>query len=527
MRTPARKRQAQPARVKSYPAPTSGWIANQNLAAPGALGQNGLTLRGASHLENWFPTATGIRMRGGSQLYATLGSAAVRSMFTYSAGNAQRLFAATDSLIYDATTIADPALAPPAVVSGLTSGKWSVVQFATSAGTTFLRCVNGRDAPRVFDGTTWGTAPAITGPGLSDATLSHVWNFKQRLLFTQRDTLDLWYLPVDAIGGAAARFPMGGIFQRGGSLLFGSSWSIESGSGPTDVCVIVTTEGEVAVYQGTDPVSWALSGLYRIGRPLGPQALTRAGGDIIIATDVGAIPLSQAMRRDFAVLAGAAVSNPIETAWVEAAKRAGDWHAAIWPKQQLVAIIPPRDPNGAPEWFVANANTGAWAKYTGWDGTCLAVHANRLFFGTSSGKIIEAEVTGADQGATYTAAAVAMFDDFKAPAHLKIVRQARAVIKAGAPLKERLSIQRDFAIKLPPGPDVGSTTVGSVWGSGKWGESTWGGAGSLSTYQVWRSVSGAGSALAPAVQVSSGGLVAPEVELVRLDVTYDRADPVT
>lgn len=47
--------------------------------------------------------------------------------------------------------------------------------------------------------------------------LNYVWVYKNRLFFVEKDSLNAWYLPVDSIGGAAEKFPLGGVFTRGGS----------------------------------------------------------------------------------------------------------------------------------------------------------------------------------------------------------------------------------------------------------------------------------------------------------------------
>ena len=77
---------------KSYTAvpPVRGWIANEPLAGskPG----------GALVLENWFPTKTSVRVRGGSQKYATVSIGPVLSMFTYKSGTLEKFFAA-DALV--------------------------------------------------------------------------------------------------------------------------------------------------------------------------------------------------------------------------------------------------------------------------------------------------------------------------------------------------------------------------------------------------------------------------------------------
>jgi hypothetical protein len=88
----------------TYAAPIGGWIKNQNLTTPGAKMPDGSKVSGAFVLENWFPTATGVRMRGGSALYATIGDGnlPVLSIFSYVNGNNKKLFASTAT---DPTTL--------------------------------------------------------------------------------------------------------------------------------------------------------------------------------------------------------------------------------------------------------------------------------------------------------------------------------------------------------------------------------------------------------------------------------------
>lgn len=524
LRRPASADMPTPATQKpfSFPAPVGGWIKNAALATPGARLPNGNKVNGAYLLDNWWPTATGVRMRGGSQVFATLaGGADVTAMFTYANGNNRKLFASTAAAIFDVT--AGGAIAA-SVVGGQTSGAWSVVQFATPGG-TFLRGVNGSDTPQVFDGTNWATTPAITG--VTPSTLSHTWVYQNRIFFIQKDTLTAYYLPAASIGGAAVALPLGGVFSLGGSLMFGATWSIETGSGLSEQCVFVTTEGEAAIYQGSDPstaATWSKVGVYRIGKPLGPNAVIRAGGDLVIATDVGFVPLSQAIQRDYTAISPIAVSYPIETGWNEAVanRSASPWCCAVWPTKQLVLVSPgPSSSGDQPAVFGANARTGAWGRAVGWDARCLQLFGDRMFLAATGGKIVEAEVTGADQGVPYTAACVWLFDPLKASASLKTCLLMRAVIRAVARILPQLSMQADFVLSLPSNPDDAGFPAGNVWDAAIWGSSVWGNPSALSVFEDWQSVGGSGYSIAPAVQITSGTLVGPNVELVQVDMTYD------
>src|SRR5690606_19735013 len=134
--------------------------------------------------------------------------------------------------------------------------------------------------------------PGVTFPdGLTTADMSYVWAFKNRLWFAQKDSLNVWYMDEpDAVGGAPVVYPMGGILTVGGGVLWGDSWSMGTGAagGLSDQMVVTSTEGEVAVFQGSYPGAglsdWQHVGTYRIGRPLGNRAHFRGGGDIAVAT---------------------------------------------------------------------------------------------------------------------------------------------------------------------------------------------------------------------------------------------------
>jgi hypothetical protein len=555
MRRPASRSKPRIALPQNFPAPVGGWIRNENLATPNARRPDGSKLNGAFVLENMFPTATGVRMRAGSGKHSLAGDGSedITALFSYVNGNNRTLFAATESAIYDATSamlfdevleddLGDPILTDTgdtidiasgtneAIVASQAGGNWVVAQFATAGG-VFLRAVNGVDTPLVYDGTDWDATPAITGSGLDPSDLSHVWVFKNRLFFVEKDTLDSWYLAVDAIGGSATKFPLGGVFTLGGSLLYGASWSLDSGDsgGLSEQCVFLSTEGEVAVYRGSDPGdadAWAKVGVYRIGRPRGPHAFIRAGGDLVIATDVGFVPLSQAIQRDYAALSPVAVSYPIETAWNEAvAQRSTDyWHCEVWPTKQTVAVALPTEDGDQAQMFVANARTGAWGLYTGWRATCVKTFGERFFFGSVDGYVIEAEVTGADLGSPYVCSCVPVFDPLKAPASLKTGIQSRVMIRSSRAMNMRLSLQHDYATNLPAAPDDNSVATGSLWGSAVWGVSVWGASAEKQTFQEWQSTPGSGYALAPALQITSGNSAPPDAELVAMDLMYDRGD---
>lgn len=555
MRQPANM----PTRVrKSYShifqSPVAGWISNRAMSNPAASGG----AQGAAVLDNFFPNAKSATLRRGTVLYATLGDGTkpTRSLFTFKDGNAEYLFGATDDAIYDLTNIDSDnnyeiatetgdllatedgdnlgwtSTLQHVKMTGLTGGNWVTTQFVNPDGDVFLRGVNGSDLSFLFDGTDFSTTPEITFPAGSDLTsadLSYIWSYKLRLFFIQKDSLDAWYLPVDSIAGEVKKFPLGGIFDLGGSLLFGASWSLDSGNsgGLSDQCIFVSTQGEVAVYQGLSPddASWQLVGKYQIGVPLGNKAWIRAGGDIIVATSVGFIPLSKAINMEYAALHMGAVSAPIEPSWNEAYLNRGlGWTCELWPEGQMISISLPKDESEEDTFFVVNSSTGAWARFTNWHGTCQAVFRGNLYFGSVEGRVIQAMVGGLDLGQPYTGNYIPLFEDYGDPMAYKTGMNASAAIRSMTGVNEKITSRWDFDETLPSPPTSNYIPSGSLWDVGVWGEAVWSGR-MDSVYQNKRkSISGYGRYGSACLQITSGSNVPTDAEIVSLTVTFDIGD---
>ena len=261
--------------TKSVPAPVGGWNTRDPLAAMPATD--------AVVLENFFPSASSVDLRKGAQNWVTGFAAAPQSLFGYNSPTGGKLFAATATSIYNVT--ASGTLG--AVVDTITNPYFSTTNF-TIIGGSYLVAVNGIDKLRLYDGTNWATidgvsVPAITGLATTELTFVDV--IKRKLWFAQKNSLSAWYLPTASIGGALTEFPLGQIFGRGGYLMAFTNWTIDGGDGSDDYTVFVSSEGEVAVYKGSDPASattFQHVGTYYIGEPLGRNCLSKYGGDVLL-----------------------------------------------------------------------------------------------------------------------------------------------------------------------------------------------------------------------------------------------------
>ena len=510
----------------SFPAPTGGWTEARTLGAG----------RAARTCENMFPTTQGVRVRGGSTRSANIG-AAVKSMFSYR-GATSKLFAATTTAIYDITAL-DPVNVPAASQSGLTAWYWSTAQIATVGG-EFLYAVNGSDAARLFNGTSWQTingasTPSITG--IATNFLSYVWVFKNRLWFVEASSRRAWYLPVDSIGGAAQSVSLDGVFQRGGSLLFGATWSADSGDGMDDRIVFVSSRGEVAVYEGSNPASaadWSIVGLYSMPAPRGPRCHVRAGGDILIGTDTGLVSLQSVVEKDASALETSAVTAPIETSWRANVIKGGlqPWEAVKLNAENMLLVTLPQ---GQKSCFVANIQTGALAKYTGWDTQCATVHDGKLYFGSSNGFVYAAETGGDDDGAAYVARLSLAPSDAGSPGVFKTAGAIQATFLAETEMTVQLSVVTDYLVEFPPSPTptVPPASTAALWGTAIWGVSRWGDDGFTdgALRPVWAtgwvSIGASGSVIAPQLQITVHGPGRPSIELLSFDVMIEGGTAMT
>lgn len=454
---------------------------------------------------------------------------------TFVAGATMKFFACNGTGIYDITAVADPAVAPSPAVSGQSSGHYSSQQFGTTGG-DYLYIVNGTDNAQLFDGSSFTTITGASTPsitGVSTDALSQVWSYRNRLYFVESGTMKAWYLPIDAVGGAATAFPLNGVFQKGGSLLFGSSWSIEdAGDGVDDKVIFVSTEGELLVFEGADPgaTDWRFVGRYDISPPLGKNAATLAGGDVLITCEDGIVPVSQALVRDVAALSLAAVTRDIEPDWRKevAARSSVPWEFVKWSSKNMgIVTYPVIDETTPAQCGVVNLETGAWADYTGWDTRSLAIHNGSAYFGTSDGKIMKCESGGTDNGESYVCQVAPLFSNMGSPV-TKHCRLARAVFLASTNFTPQLSVSTDYSISFPAPP--GAAAPGSevaIWDTSNWDEAVWSGSGIRQAKTKWQSVNGSGFSIAPQLQVTVSSTTAPDITFTAMHVLFEEGNIVS
>lgn len=467
------------AKVASIPAPIGGWNARDSIA--------NMDVIDAVQLTNLFPSVNNVVLRPGYTKYATGLPGQVETIMSYSSGASNKMFACVSTSIYDVT--ASGAVGAP-VKTGLSNSRWEYTNTTTPAG-GYIYAVNGVDDPLLYNGTVWST-PTITG--VDAKTFTNICTFKNRVWFTQKDTLKAWYLDTLSIQGAAAAIDMSSVAQLGGYLMAVGTWTLDAGYGVDDNLVFITSNGEVIVYAGTDPTDvtkWALIGVWRIGKPVGRRCMLKYAGDILLLTYNGLYPLAaslQSSRLDPRI----ALSDKIQGAFASATQTYGEnfgWMICFDPKHNALTVNVPIIDDQQQQ-YVMNNITKSWCNFTGWGAYCWEIYDNEPYFG-GNGFVAHAwDSSYTDNGSNITSNAFQAFNYFDSRGVKKYFTRARpSLFTNGAP-SVYVGMNVDFDLQDTTATLAFSPTNYGLWNSALWDNSYWGSDNIISNN--WQGITGIG-----------------------------------
>jgi hypothetical protein len=489
----------------SLPAPVGGWNARDSLAAMSPLD--------APILTNWFPATTECSLRNGYSKWATGITGQVQTLMAYSGSTTTKLFAIAGTSIYDVTT-SGPVGA--AVRTGLSNAKWQYTNIATPGG-VFLSAANGVDAPLSYNGSAWSN-PTITG--VTATKLNSPILYMNRQFFIEEGTLKVWYLPVQSIAGAAQAVDISSFMYKGGHIVSHGTWTIDAGNGVNDHYVIMTSRGQIIVYQGTDPSladTWAMVGVWDIGAPVGARSLYKYAGDMLIISEDGVVPLSGALQSS-RVQPKVAITDKIQYAVSEAVTQYSQnfgWQVMYVPTLNQLWLNVPIQEGVNQQQYAMNTITGAWCNYTGWNANVFEMYEDRPYFG-GNGYVAKAYDTQADDGANITAFGLQAFNNFNSAGRLKRFTMARPILRSDGSPAVFAGINIDFSISDTTAPLEFAPTTAATWDVGVWGSAVWGG--QLNIFQNWQGLNGVGYYGAPVVKTASSQL---QVKWVATDIVIE------
>lgn len=496
--------QRRTSKTASISAPTGGWNARDAL---GEMDPNDAVI-----LSNWFPAPTSCLVRDGYTIQASGFPAQVQSIFAYSGGTTNKMFGVSNGAIYDATT---SGAIGGSVVSGLANSKWQYVNFTNSGG-SYIIAANGADSVLSFDGTTWAN-PSISG--VTSSTLIGVNVHKNRLWFVQNASLKAWYLPTQAIAGAAVALDLSAFCPHGGYLMAMATWTMDAGYGVDDMAVFITSNGDVLVYRGTDPSSastWALVGVWWIGSPVGRRCFVKWQGDCLLITQDGVLPLSGALQSS-RLNPRVALTNKIQYAMSQAVTSYGatfGWSLLPFPKQNQLILNVPVSGSTLQQQYVMNTITGQWCQFQGWYAACWELFLDHAYFGGSN-FIGKAWDSNADNGTAIQTQALQAFNYLGSRGQQKRFSMWRPNFRTtGMPIVYG-NVNVDFDESAPASQLATIAVAGGVWDAALWDSGVW--AGDVFS-RSWQGTAGVGYCGAPAIVSTTLGI---ELEWISTDLVFE------
>lgn len=538
-------------RVKPQPVQATQISVSRPAPTGGLNAKDPITLMPATDcvdLVNWIPQTYGIRTRKGYREWAKGApiNGTVRTLMSYwpatttsSIGDPLtittvpgKLYACTDDGIYDVSNKSATPVLASALSSTLYAGQCSYVNFSNSGGQFLLVC-SETDGYRYFDGTTWTTAPAITG--VSASQLCFVFTFKRRVWFVQKNSSKLWYLATDAITGAATQFDVGPFLRKGGAVAALAEWTTNAGIGIDDHMLIISELGDLLVYKGTDPASastWALQGQWDVGEvPKGRRFTAQYGGSVLILSTTGLYSTEDivSIGKDMTDWQGKDFIRKIQYAFSERMRNSFTklgWQICIHNNENLLFVLTPTATGGVYKQFVMQTILNSWCEFKNYPTFCMLSVGGLLFGGTVDGRIVQLcygyrdAVTDVYTGDAIPGNVQTAFDYFEKPGLNKIFHMVRPVFLTASPPGLVMDVVTNFQ-QTPPSSTPSFNPVGlALWNVAKWNEDLWG-QNSL-PFGDWQGANGIGYA----GSVSMSTTVSNDIVLTTIDYLYEPGGPI-
>jgi hypothetical protein len=190
----------------------------------------------------------------------------------------------------------------------------------------------------------------------------------------------------------------------------------------------------------------------------------------------------------------------------------------------MLVIGVPAAAGGVNQTFVANARTGAWCRFTGWDVRCGAVSSDYLFFGGSDGIVYRGYNGGTDAGDQYTGTYIPKAQG-DADGRLKLANKAEILARVVNSFTVTAKGFADHNTTEITAPDPLHEPSGPTWGTSVWGAFVWGGATARVTKSRWKTIRAKGYAIAPGFSVTSNQDSAPVFEIISARIRYESGAP--
>lgn len=421
------------------PAPIGGWNARDNVTSMDPMY--------AVAMENLFPEEGFIRRRSAWASFnsGSASSGNFNSLFELSRGSSTSTLIGltTTGRMYAAITSGSLPAATSTALGGAEATAVNVNQRLVMAFDDNATAVQDWDATTL-------TATSLTGP--TSTAMTHVSLHKNRTYLVENNSLKFWYSATDAYAGAYTSYDLQYIAKRGGFLLCTSTMTMDGGDGVDDYFVALTSQGQAAVYRGSNPgdaTNWSLVGIYDIPKPIGRRCTVKFGGDLLIITETGIVSMLGLFAEGGRFRGQADFSSIVGPAWRElvtsTTKTYPGWFGAHFGAlNMLVFNVPTHATAQTGYQFVMNVATGAWCRWDMPMGHAVNFQSRWIFgYLTVTRKAEEGD--DSDQGVTpVTSYLKQAYTNLGVPGRRKLVRRLIPHWGQNQDLQYYINLDADF-----------------------------------------------------------------------------------
>lgn len=521
---------AQPQRASiqpaTIPAPIRGINALSSLAE--------MEINDAIYTKNIDPSSRGLKVRPGYSEWANSFSGdQVKTVIPYKGtaedGSEDLLLACTSVGIYDITSSTE---SPSAVLTWGTSstdaGWCSYEVFTNDAGARVLLVCDLENGYNIYtESTQTWSVPSISGVTAGNLVFVTIW--KNRVWFVEKDSNSAWYSGIGVYAGTMTKFNFGNKFLHGGYLKSLYGWSLDSGIGPDDYLVALSSAGDVLVYGGTDPSSsstFGQVGTWYIGElPGGRRNGLSVGGDLYLLSSYGIISSKDLLSGKNPYTYEGSVSyriNPVLRTLLADNLSSMGWEMQILPEIGKLILTTPKVTNQPYTQYVYDVNLQSWGVWTGIPMTTIVSYGGNVFCAAAlqvhkvTGTLDQVTISDNDPQPIYWSF-LTSYNELETPQINKIVEFIRPrFVGGGAPA---FDVRAFYDYDLSELSQASANTEGSdVWDTAVWDLAIWGGG--LDKFQELRGASGMGKTVA----VAMSGATTLETTLVDIGVMWRKAD---
>jgi hypothetical protein len=360
-----------------------------------------------------------------------------------------------------------------------------------------------------------------TGTFHDASTMLFIFSFKSRLWFLQGGTGLAFFLPLNSIYGKAGVIDLGQFLTKGGGLAYAFNWTYDSGAGIDDRLVFVGNNGDMVIYEGTDPSSataWKQVGTWYVGRvPKGRRGFETYAGDVIFVTEFGILSVSDLVSGRITNLQGqssvAPKVNPTVARTISATLSEKYWQMVNFPSEELIMLLSPARTEDAGQrtcWCMSHFNR-SWTTFTVMEPYAAVVHEGTFMFSDREGKLYQG-FYGYQDGASYdetvegnevTGQFQTGFHDYGTPNANKRAQRVRILGRSDGTPTYLLRVVPEYSFEDMPNPGGAAVFGSALWDVALWDSDLW--QARAATWKKWFGVASFGKRLALQAAVRGSG----------------------